>query len=93
MDLSAGKLVLGEAGSEAEADFPFTVDAGGKIRSQDPKILKLTISSKNGLFKGSLRLPFAPTPLSVSGAVLQRENAGYGFYLGRGQTGPVLVGE
>jgi hypothetical protein len=52
---------------------------------------RLTITNTTGLFGGSLTNPTTHKAISISGAVLQKVNAGYGNFLGTNQSGLVTL--
>jgi len=53
--------------------------------------LKLTFTTTTGLFQGSVLNPATLKPIAVKGALLQKQNIGYGYFLGTNQTGGVTL--
>ncbi len=56
-----------------------------------PNSLRLTLTNSTGIFSGSVNNPAAGSVLKVSGAVLQKQNAGFGQFPGTNQTGSVFL--
>jgi hypothetical protein len=54
--------------------------------------LKLTFTTTSGFFQGSVINPATGKPIAVKGALLQKQNLGYGYFLGTNQTGSVFLG-
>jgi hypothetical protein len=54
--------------------------------------LKLTFTTTSGLFQGSVLNPATGKLIAVKGALLQKQNLGYGYFLGTNQTGSVFLG-
>jgi hypothetical protein len=54
--------------------------------------LKLSFTTTSGLFLGSVINPATGKPIAVKGALLQKQNRGYGYFLGTNQTGGVFLG-
>jgi hypothetical protein len=57
------------------------------------KTFNLSINAKSGIFSGSVSNPFVKKSkaLSFQGAVLQKQNLGYGFFMGSNQSGRVVI--
>jgi hypothetical protein len=53
--------------------------------------LKLSFTTTTGLFQGSVINPATGKPIAVKGALLQKQNIGYGYFLGTNQTGGVTL--
>jgi hypothetical protein len=53
--------------------------------------LKLSFTTTSGLFQGSVLNPATGKPITVKGALLQKQNIGYGYFLGTNQTGGVTL--
>ncbi len=67
--------------------------ADNKVTNLDSNKLALTITLPTGLFKGKATDPASGETISFKGAVSQKENAGFGFFLGTNQSGQVYFGE
>ena len=52
----------------------------------------LTIRTSSGLFTGSLLHPTTGVRVSFTGVILQKQNSGYGYFLGTDQSGRVFLG-
>lgn len=54
--------------------------------------LTLTLSTSSGLFSGKVTNPTNGQRLTIQGALLQKQNAGFGYFPASGQTGPLYLG-
>jgi hypothetical protein len=68
------------------------LSAASKVTNQSSNKLSLTLITSSGLFKGSVNDPVSGKAIAINGVVLQKRNAGYGFFLGTNQTGRVYFG-
>ena len=88
--MTDGALIL-EGGS-----LPGSLANGITLLNSDVALglggVRVTINSGTGLFQGSLTNPWTGRPIQISGAVLQKLNAGYGLFLGASQSGSVFFG-
>ncbi len=84
LDLTGGNLPSALA-------YGVQLGANNKLGGTTNKTLSLTITSTSGTFLGSVPGPAGKT-LSVSGVVLQNQNAGFGLFLGQTQSGSVRMG-
>jgi hypothetical protein len=66
--------------------------ANSKVMNLGTNKLSLTISTANGLFKGSVTDPSSGKSSAFSGALLQKQNAGFGFLLGTNRSARVVLG-
>jgi len=55
--------------------------------------LSVTLTTASGLFQGTVPLAGSKTGVSVSGVLLQDDNAGYGLFLGPSESGSVYLGQ
>jgi len=69
----------------------FTLGANNKISSADG--LKVTITTSTGLFKGTAVSLGDGSTVPISGILLQKQNAAFGFFLKNGQSGGVYLGQ
>jgi hypothetical protein len=53
--------------------------------------LSLSFTTSSGLFHGSVMDPATGKPVLVNGALLQKQNVGYGYFFGTNQTGRVTL--
>jgi hypothetical protein len=90
LHLPTGGLVLLQQGNLPD-DFitPFTLDSNNKVLGTNK--LSLALSTATGTFKGSVPVPGSKKPIAVSGALFQKQNAGFGCFLGTNQTGRVTL--
>ena len=51
------------------------------------KLLKVTIVPSTGRFSGSFTHPLTKTTSTIRGVIFQRQNAGFGFFLGKDESG------
>ena len=68
------------------------IGADGKVVNQETNKLTLAISKPTGLFNGSVTPPGTKKPIRFSGALLQKQDRGAGFFLGTNQAGAVTIG-
>jgi hypothetical protein len=64
---------------------------GGKVANLSANKLSMTFSLSTGIFSGKVNDPTTQRTWSFSGAVLQKDNAGYGFLTGTNQTSQVAL--
>ena len=67
-----------------------TLEANNKLVGTNK--LSLTLTTASGLFQGTVPVPGTKTGISVSGALLQGNNAGFGLFLGATNSGSVYLG-
>ncbi|HEY3855372.1 MAG TPA: hypothetical protein VGO67_13355 [Verrucomicrobiae bacterium] len=66
-----------------------TVAANGKITGTNH--LSLTVNTANGVFTGSIINPATKKTISLSGAVLEKQNTAAGHFVGTNQSGHVSI--
>ena len=71
----------------------FTLDSHNKAIGSKGDRLKLSFTQASGLFTGNELIPGTAETIVFRGAVLQKANAGAGFFLKSGQSGRVLLSE
>jgi hypothetical protein len=75
---------------------PFTnlviLAANNVVTNTSTNRLILSLSTASGVFSGTVVVPGTKTTNTFRGAVLQNENAGYGFFLGTNQSGRLFFG-
>ena len=69
----------------------FTLGSDNKIISADG--LAVTITTANGLFKGTATSLGDGTSVPISGVLLPKQNAAFGYFLNNGQSGGVFLGQ
>ncbi len=67
-----------------------SLEANNQVRGTNR--LSLTIATSSGLFQGKVMNPATGKAILVQGALLQKQNAGFGFFLGPTQSGSVNLG-
>jgi List-Bact-rpt repeat protein/Big-like domain-containing protein len=87
---SDGIIVLQEGGLADSIANGLTIGANNKITGTNG--LALHFVSGTGLFGGTVRNPANNKPIPVNGAILQKQDAGFGTFLGTNQTGRVFLG-
>ena len=90
LNLSGGPLVL--SGGDLPGLFTNWLAAGRNNSFTGTNGAKLTISGSSGLFKGSFTSPFNSRKIPFSGAVLQKQGVGRGFFLDAPRSGGVFLG-
>jgi hypothetical protein len=92
LNWSRGSIVLENGNATLNLTNQITLSADGK--ATDDAItnkLKLTITMSSGVFKGSLLDPLTQQKTAFNGALLQKQNAGYGFFPHGDKSGPVRL--
>jgi sugar lactone lactonase YvrE len=92
LNLAAGGVSVLQLGNPVQnSTNHFTLGNDNKITSADG--LKVTITTSSGLFKGTAISPGDGSSVPVTGVLLQKQNAAYGFFLKNGQSGGVSLGQ
>ena len=92
LDFSLGKVRF-TAGNLAE-DFANDVSlVQNKVANLGTNKLTLSISRSSGLFTGSVTTPDGSQSFPFKGALHQKQNQGWGFFLGTNQSGLVRFSE
>src|SRR5207244_10845664 len=68
-----------------------TIDTNNKVANQSGNKLTMNFATATGLFKGTATSPDGQS-VSFRGAAFQKVNRAYGYFLGTGQSGSVVVG-
>jgi hypothetical protein len=90
LNLPAGELWLGNGNLAQSFTNQFTLGNNSKVISSSK--LSLTILTSSGLFKGSVVNPATEKTIPISGAVLQKQSIGAGYFLGTNEIGGVFLG-
>ena len=90
LNWTQGNIVL--QGGNLTGSITNQVAIGPNNKVTGPNRLSLTFTTSSGLFKGSVLNPVSGKPIPVSGAILQKQNTGYGVFLGTTQSGSVILG-
>lgn len=82
-------LTLGEGNLEPAVTEPATLDPANRVHvsSEALKSLKLSINATNGRFSGSFVHPVTRKSTSFKGVIFQKQNGGFGYFLGADQGG------
>jgi hypothetical protein len=91
LDWTNGVIEL--AGGNLSAGLTNGVTLGANNKFSGTNKLSLTLTTASGLFQGTVPVTGSKTGISVSGVLLQGDNAGYGLFLGASQSGSVFLGE
>ena len=92
LDLTNGIVVFRGGSLGSPLTHSVTLGAGRVIANTSSNSVTLTTAAKTGLFKGIVRQPTAPKIISFRGAVLQKQNAGFGYFLDARRSGEVFLG-
>lgn len=86
LNLAAGKVEF--YGGNLPAAFTNYIAFGlkSKVSNQSVNALALSISAKNGTFKGKVTEPSSGRSFAFGGAILQKMNSGFGFLTGTDST-------
>jgi uncharacterized repeat protein (TIGR03803 family) len=91
LNFSAGQVWL--ACGNLPGSFTNRIVFGtNKVTNLSSNKLSLTLTTSSGLFKGSVVNPATGKAISINGAVLQKQNFGFGSFLGTNQCGQVYFG-
>lgn len=86
-----GQAVFSNGNLAAAFTNQITLGAANKITNSSPNALTITLTTKSGLFKGSVVSPDGGKPITINGVVLQKQDFGGGFFLGPSQSGSVFL--
>jgi hypothetical protein len=92
LNFSTGQVWLANGNLADSITNQVTLGSTSKVTNQSPNVLKMTITTSSGLFKGSVVNPATSKAITINGVVLQKQNFGGGFFLGTNQTGRVFFG-
>jgi len=92
LNLPAGGVSVLQFGNPVQSfTNHFTLGGDNKVVSTDG--LKVTITTSTGLFKGTATSLGDGSTVPVTGILLQKQNAAYGYFLKNGQSGAVYFGQ
>ncbi len=92
LNFSQGQVMLEGGGIKSAFTNLIILGVNNTIRNLSPNSLSLTISSKSGVFHGTAKDPASHRSIPFAGALLQKQNAGYGLFLGTSESGRVSMG-
>jgi len=84
-----GQIVLEDGNLAQSVTNGLSIDANNKITGTNK--LAVSFTTATGLFHGTVLNPDTGKPIAVNGALLQKQNIGYGYFLGTNQTGGVVL--
>lgn len=84
-----GQIVLAHGNLLDSITNNLSIDLNSKITGTNKLVLSFTTAT--GLFHGSVLNPDTGKPITINGALLQKQDAGYGYFLGTDQTGSVTL--
>jgi hypothetical protein len=84
-----GQIVLENGNLPQSITNGLSIDANNKITGTNK--LAVSFTTATGLFHGTVINPDTGKPISVNGALLQKQNIGYGYFFGTNQTGGVVL--
>jgi hypothetical protein len=90
LNLTAAELLLQSDNLAQGIISPVMVTAGNRAINLSTNRLSLVFSLGTGSFRGSVADPASSKSISFSGVVLQKENAGRGFFLGGDESRRIL---
>ena len=89
MNWTDGQIVLENGNLPQSITNGLSIDANSKITGTNK--LAVSFTTATGLFRGTVLSPETGKPIPVNGALLQKQNIGYGYFLGTNQTGGVVL--
>src|SRR5262249_46675304 len=92
LNFSAGQLRLSDGGLPQPLTNHILFNGISLVTSPNGVPLAFSLSPQSGLFKGSVINPATGRRINFNGAVLQKQNAGYGCFLDANQSGAVYFG-
>ncbi|MGV3531504.1 MAG: CAP domain-containing protein [Chthoniobacteraceae bacterium] len=68
---------------------PLTLDGRNRIRLSNAKLagMRVKLNAATGVFSGSFVHPVTGASTRMAGAILQKQNAGFGYFLGENESG------
>jgi hypothetical protein len=90
LNFADGEVLLTGGGLAGGITNAVTVTAGGKITGTNN--LSLTVHTTSGLFSGTIVNPATKKTITISGAVLEKQNVAVGYFLETNQGGAVFIG-
>lgn len=91
LGFSEGNLVLAGGNLAQSITNRIRLEASNRVTNLGTNKLSLTFMPATGLFKGSLAQAPRSKPLSFAGVALQKRHLGCGYFLGKDQSGQVLL--
>jgi hypothetical protein len=91
LSLNPGQMVLLDGNLTTGFTNNISIQPNSKVLNLSSNKLNLVFTVSSGWFKGTVLGPGTGKTIPVSGAVLQKRNDGYGFFLGTNQSGSVML--
>ena len=91
LDANPGQLVLLDGGLPSGLTNHIVIRPDNTVLNLSSDKLTLGFITSSGWFKGKVLDPSTGQTISISVAVLQKQNAGYGFFLGTNCSGGVML--
>jgi hypothetical protein len=84
-----GELSLGSGDLNQTLVQPLTIEPNNRVRIASPTMagISVTISAASGVFTGTFKHPVTGKNCPIRGVFFQKQNAGYGFFLGSHESG------
>jgi hypothetical protein len=92
LNFSAGQVALNLDGGVLSIVNSITLTANNHVTNLSSNKLTLTINLSTGVFTGTVVNPATAASIPFTGVVLQKPNAGYGYFRSAGQSGQVSFG-
>ena len=92
LDLTNGIVVFRGESLGSPLTNSVTLEAGSVIANRSGNSVTLTVAATSGLFKGKVQELTATRIIRFRGAVLQNQNAAFGYFLDAGRSGEVFLG-
>jgi len=92
MNFTTGQVRLVSGNLPQGITNQIALSTANKITNQSSNKLSLTILPSSGRFKGSVGDPASSKTISFNGVILEKQDVGYGLFLGTNQTGRVYFG-
>ncbi len=88
------RLAFGDGDFEASVDQPATLQTNNRIVMPAPQIagLSVTINPANGRYTGTFTHPVSGAMRRFNGVIFQKQNAGFGYFLGVEESGFSALG-
>jgi hypothetical protein len=90
LNFGSGEVLLSGGNLAGDITNAAVVTANGKITGTNH--LSVTVKTASGLFSGSIVNPATKKAITLTGAVLEKQNLATGYFLGTNQSGEVFLG-
>ena len=92
LDITNGMVVLSDGNLTGSFTNRIQLAPNNKVTNLNDNGLRLHVNSRNGMFSGKAQDPATGKYQSFKGIVLQKQNAGGGYFLNQYQSGEVYLG-